>query len=51
MEFITERAAISHFFERNQEMIEKKKKLLKLINSPKFFQESLKKSFTFKNLK
>ena len=41
----------SNFFERNQEMIEKKKKLLKLINSPKFFQESLKKSFTFKNLK
>ena len=41
----------SNFFERNQEMIEKKKKLLKIINSPKFFQESLKKSFTFKNLK
>ena len=41
----------SNFFERNQEMIEKKKKLLKLINSPKFFQESLKKSFIFKNLK
>ena len=41
----------SNFFERNQEMIEKKKKLLKIINSHKFFQESLKKSFTFKNLK
>ena len=41
----------SNFFERNQEMIEKKKKLLKIIKSPKFFQESLKKSFTFKNLK
>ena len=41
----------SNFIERNQEMIEKKKKLLKIINSPKFFQESLKKSFTFKNLK